>query len=299
MKNEQLVLRIQAGENVTDNMFLLWQQTKAFVYTIAKKYRDYAEEEDLMQEGYLGLCEAVRHYELDQGASFIHYASFWIKQAVRRYIDNCGNVVRVPVHMHDDMRKYNKFVNEYRKYYNCDPAEHVIRAYLGFDREKIECIKKSENMSRIRSLSEPIGGEDEDILLVDSVASVYDLEEECVERLDKEQLQRDISEAMRCLPEELQKVIKYRYFDGLTLKETGQQFGIGIEGARQMEAKAIRKIRTSKRYKKFKSYHEQYLTASPVYHVGVARFNRTWTSSVEYELLCICGNESSYIIHDV
>lgn len=285
MTNEQLVVRIQAGIDVASNILTLWQQTKNFIYTLARKYFGYAEEEDLMQEGYLGLCEAVRHYDPEQGASFVHYATFWINQVLRRYIDNCGATIRLPVHMRDDVKKYDKFVKEYRKYYNCEPTERVIREYLGFDREKLECVKKADNMAKIRSLSEPIGGEDEDILLVDSVASDYDLEEDCAKRLDQEQLQHDVREAIGGLSEELQAVIQYRYFDGLTLKETGQRLGVGIERARQLEAKAMRKMRIPSRSEKLRGYHEQYLSAAPIYHVGVDKFQRTWTSAVEAEVL--------------
>ena len=64
MTNEQLVARIQAGENTAENMLQLWQQTKAFVAKLAKKYKGYAEFDDLMQEGYLGLNEAVNHYDV-------------------------------------------------------------------------------------------------------------------------------------------------------------------------------------------------------------------------------------------
>ena len=263
MTNEQLVALIQDGEDVTDNMLELWNQTKAFIYTLARKHRGYVEIDDLMQEGYLGLYEAVKHYDPEQGASFVHYVAFWIKQVIRRYIDNCGAAIRLPVHVRDDVKKYDKFVKEYRKYYNCEPTERVIRDYLGFDKEKLECIKKGENMAKIRSLNEPIGGEDEDILLVDSVASDYDLEEDCAKRLDQEQLQHDVREAIGGLSEELQAVIPDRYFDGLTLKETGQRLGVGIERARQLEAKAMRKMRIPSRSEKLRGYHEQYLSAAP------------------------------------
>lgn len=282
--NEQLVILIQAGEDVANNMLKLWQQTKNFIYTLARKYFGYAEEEDLMQEGYLGLCEAVRRYDPEQGVPFINYSAFWINQVLKRYIDNCGSTVRIPVHLRGDIGKYNNFVKEYRKYYNYEPTERVIREYLGFDREKLECVKKAENMAKIFSLSEPIGGEDEEILLVDSVSSDYNLEEECVKRLDQEQLQHDVRKAIGGLSEELQKVIQYRYFDRLTLKETGERLGVSIERARQMEAKAMRKMRIPSRSEKLRNYHEQYLTAAPVYHIGVERFNITWTSSVEAEL---------------
>lgn len=97
MTNEQLVARIQAGENEATNMLELWQKNKGFIYKMATKFQAYAEIKDLLQEGYLGLCVAVQHYETIEGVSFIHYAAFWIKHVMRRYIDNCCSVVRIPV----------------------------------------------------------------------------------------------------------------------------------------------------------------------------------------------------------
>ena len=101
MSNEQIVVRIQAGENTADNMLKLWQQTESFIAKLAMSYQGYAELEDLKQEGYIGLCEAVRQYDSDKGVPFINYAAFWIRQVMRRYIDNCCSVVRLPVHVRD------------------------------------------------------------------------------------------------------------------------------------------------------------------------------------------------------
>lgn len=78
MSNKQLVLRIKAGENVADNMLQLWQQNQGFIRSIAKKYAAYEEIEDLIQQGYFGMCNAVNGYDPENGVSFLHYASFWI-----------------------------------------------------------------------------------------------------------------------------------------------------------------------------------------------------------------------------
>lgn len=80
--NEELVKQIQAGADPENDMLLLWNQTRKFVVMLARKYKGYAEHDDLMQEGYLGLYAAATHYSPDLGATFIHYASFWIRQAM-------------------------------------------------------------------------------------------------------------------------------------------------------------------------------------------------------------------------
>ncbi len=84
MDNEQLVARIQAGEDVAGNMLKLYDQNRGFLTSMAKKYQGLAEMDDLLQEGYIGLSEAVDHFDADRGVSFIHYAAFWIRPGMRR-----------------------------------------------------------------------------------------------------------------------------------------------------------------------------------------------------------------------
>ena len=134
--NEQLVALIRAGENEADNMLKLWNRNKGFVFKTAKKYSGYAEMDDLMQEGYLGLCEAVRYYDAEKGVPFINYAALWIRQVMQRYIDNSGNVVRIPVHIGALVRKYKKLKSEYIKYYGMEPTDHEMSAFLVVSEEK-------------------------------------------------------------------------------------------------------------------------------------------------------------------
>lgn len=282
MTNEQLVLRIQEGENVAENMLQLYEQNRGIIYQIAKKYSAYAEMDDLMQEGYLALYTAAGCYNPEQGALFITYAGYWIKQRVQRYIDNCCSSIRIPVGVQEDVRKYENVLKEYWKEYGREPSDLDLcrRLYVTWD--ELQVLKKNVAAMKIRSLSEPFG--EGDITLSDSVASDYDLEEECTRKLDRQQLEQDVKEVLESLPEEQQKVIRYRYFDGMTLKAAGEKLGIKSGQAKALESKAMRKMRYPGRCEKIKSYHEQYLSASPVYHVGINTYLRTWTSSVEAEL---------------
>jgi len=285
MSNEQIVLRIQAGENVADNMLLLWQQNRGFVYQMARKYFSYAEEDDLMQEGYLALCDAVQHYMQEQGVMFISYAGYWIKQRIQRYIDNCCNSVRLPVHLQEDIRKYKKIVKEYMKEYCREPSDRELCRKLYVSREKLQEIKKSARMAQIRSLSEPIAGEDKEITLEDSIASSEDLEEDVCRRLDQKIMSDSLRNTVDSLPEELAAVIRMRFFERKTLKETGQQLGVSMERVRQIEANAVRKLRLPHKSKGYKDYFEQYIRSTPIYHVGLNTFNRTWTSETELRAL--------------
>lgn len=283
--NEQIVAGIKAGENPAAGMLELYKQNKGMIYQVAKKYSGYAEMDDLMQEGYLALCDAVEHYNLEQDALFMTYAGYWINQRMQRYIDNCCRSVRFPVHLQIDIRKYEKIVKEYWKEYNREPSERELCRCLYVSREKLMDIKKNDKIARIRSLSEPIGGEDEDITLGDSVASDQIMEEDICRELDYEIMQKALWNTVDDLPEQQAAVIRLRYQERMTLKETGQQLGVNGERVRVIEANAFRKLRLPHKSKGYRDYFEQYISASPIYHVGVGRFNSTWTSSVEAEVL--------------
>ena len=108
MTNEQLVERIQSGDHVAENMLQLWEQNCNFIKMMASQYRGQEDPEDLQQEGYIGLCRAVDDYDLASGVPFINYAALWIRQGMVRYIENCGSVVRVPVHARKKLREYNR-----------------------------------------------------------------------------------------------------------------------------------------------------------------------------------------------
>lgn len=281
MTNEQLVARIRAGENEAENMLELWQQNKGFIHKIAQKYQAYAEIEDLKQEGYIGLCEAVRHYEPVQEVPFISYAAFWIKQVMQRYIDNCCSTVRIPANARNDVLRCKKIINEYRKWYGKEPSESEMRSFLGVSVKDFNTIKKNALMVNIRSLSEPIG-DDEDMTLCDTVASGQNMEEDIIKEFDFGSMKKALWSAVDALPDNMPNLLRKRYQDGMSRKETGESIGESAGCVRSTEAKALRRLRNQG---SLRGYYEQYLSATPVYHVGVEKFNRTWTSSVEAEVL--------------
>lgn len=286
MTNEQLVARIRAGEDEAENMLQLWKQNKGFISKMAMKYQSYAEIEDLIQEGYLGLCEAVRHYEPLEGASFIHYATFWIRQVIRRYVDNCCSIVRIPVGAKEEILQYKKIANEYRKWYGKNPTDLEMRSFLGVSREKLETIKKNALAVNLRSLDECIGGEDEEFTLSDTVASDQNVEEDVIKKLDTATMREALWKAVDDLPGKgMTEVLRYRYQDKMTLRQIGESLGVETERARQIERDAMRKLRVSSRCKQFKGYYEQYLAPASTRHISIAEFERTWMSSTELEAL--------------
>ena len=294
MNNEQLVARIQSGDNEAENMFQLWKQNKGFIAMIARRYSAGAEMEDLEQEGYIALCEAVQHYSPDRGASFISYAAFWIKRRMRICADN-SRTVRLSFNAGDEFRQYQKIMREYRQEYGCDPSDWELCGFLYVSREKLDQIRRAAQMGNIRSLDEPVQGMDGDISIGDTVASSEDMEEDAIREIDKERMKRELWLAVDQLPGDLPAAVRLRYKDRLTLEKTGQALGVNRERVRQLESKAFRILRQPHRCKKFRAYFEEYLSAAPIHHVGVSRFQTTWTSEVEREALRWAEKELGYI----
>lgn len=296
MDNEQLVARIQAGENEAENMLQLWVQNKAFIGTMAWKYSGLAEMEDLEQEGFIGLCEAVRHYEPCKEVPFINYAAFWIRQAMRRYVDNCGAVVRLPSNMYDWIRKYKKTLREYRQEYKEWPSDSALCWLMGVNRKKLQEIQRAVRMADIGSLDAPLeGAEDGELTVLDTVSSREDLEEDACQRMDSAKLAHAVWVAVDQLPGDLPAAVRLRYQDGLTLEKTGQVLGVSRERVRQLENKAFRILRQPHRCKKFRAYFDEYLAAAPIHHRGLQAYMTTWESEVEREALRWAEEELGYI----
>ena len=98
MSNEELVERIRNGYHVTENMQVLYENNLPLIKKFIKPYAYYESEEDLLQEAYFGLWEAVRHYESSENVLFMTYARYWIKQSIQRYMENSGSILRISAH---------------------------------------------------------------------------------------------------------------------------------------------------------------------------------------------------------
>ena len=291
--NECIVAAVQAGVNEAENMLELWRQNKGFIAMMARRYSAGAEMEDLEQEGYIALCEAVQHYDLARGMSFISYAAFWIKRRMRSCADN-SRTVRLSFNAGDEVRQYQKIMREYRQEYGCDPSDGELCAFLYVSREKLDQIRKAAQMGNIRSLDESVQGMDGDISLGDTVASGEDAVEDAIREIDKEQMKRELWIAVDQLPGDQPAVLRMVYGDGMTRIKAGEVLGYGNGKVGIEERRALNALRKPHRCKKFRAYFEEYLSAAPIHHVGVKRYLETWESEVEREALRWAEKELGY-----
>lgn len=285
MTNEQLAVRIRAGENVGDNMAILYDQVKDFIHAMAYKYHGQGELEDLEQEGFLALYDAIDHYEADQGVKFLTYASHWIRQRMQKYIQNTGSPLRLSAGRQEAIRKYRKFCTEFQAEQGHKPTEAELCRSLWLTLEQLREIQYDACMTAVKSLDAPIKGAEgeEDTTLGELAASAADPCEELLDRLEQEELCSILWQCVDSLPGKQPDVIRSRYKDNMTMKQCGQFCGISEAEVRKQQLKALRSLRSGENAKKLRPFlpEDAWIYSGALIGNGVERFNHTWTSSTE------------------
>lgn len=285
MTNEQLVVRIRAGENVGDNMAILYDQVKDFIHAMAYKYHGQGELEDLEQEGFLALYDAIDHYEADQGVKFLTYASHWIRQRMQKYIQNTGSPLRLSAGRQKAIRKYRKFCTEFQTEQGRKPTEAELCRSLWLTLEQLREIQYDACMTAVKSLDAPIKGAEgeEDTTLGELAASATDPCEELLDRLEQEELCSILWQCVDGLPGKQPDVIRSRYKDNMTMKQCGQFCGISEAEVRKQQLKALRSLRSGENAKKLRPFlpGDAWIYSGALIGNGVDHFNQTWTSSTE------------------
>lgn len=255
VEERTLAKRIVDGDGEARN--LLARANLRLVVSIAKKYVGRSPDLtllDLIQEGNLGLFKAVDKFDFTKGFKFSTYATWWIRQAITRALADQSRTIRIPVHMVETMAKYKQVSRRLAQDLGRDPMPEEIATEMGVEVEKVYQIEKISQDTI--SLELPVGDDDDRSRLSDFIADdkITSPDQEVAHSILTDQ----ILEILDTLSEKERKILEMRHglIDGTyhTLEEVGAEFGVTRERIRQIEAKALEKIRQHEKARRLKSY---------------------------------------------
>lgn len=258
MSNEEIVKRIQEGEDRKENLSLLWECNQRLIDSIVRSLtglQSYEEGfEDAKQQSYFGLLEAVERYRPESGVKFFSYAGGRIRKAIYRYHANTGYVVRVPEYLRYRVKRYARFCREYKTQNGTWPDDEICMKSLHISRKGLEHLKKLNCEMSVMSLEEETG---EGRTLADSIPGVDSLEETITGSVYRKELHETLSKALCLLPAEEKEILLLHFYQGYQIKAIGRMKGLARQTVYNRLNESYRRIRESEFREELETFRER------------------------------------------
>lgn len=299
MSNEEIIQAINAGGDRQQLMLKLWKQNQGLIAQAVNRYRGLYERDDLMQEAYLGLDNAVRTYDPEAGASFSTYLVTILRRWIYRANAEKGQAVRLPEGLYRQIARVNAFRQRILAQTGKEPDISCITAHTGLTEAQITAIDKASAAKSIASLDSPVGGEEDEISLGDAIADSRDNIADAELEMYREQMRRDVWETVDMLPDKYAGAIRSRYESGQKLNDSANILGIAANTVTQYVQEGLRRLRSVSKYRDRLLPYYDGLRSRAMSGGGAAAFNHSWTSSTEREALKLYEKENEAIMEDI
>ena len=284
VNNEELVTEIQKNpDNSSELMYQLYEQNLPLIRKTVFPFADQEPLEDLLQQAFFGLLEAVKHYDPEKSFKFMTFAVYWIRQNVQRYIEDSGRSIRLPVHFWQYIRDYKKYFSTYYQAHGEPPTVSESAEALGLSENLIEEIMLQ--MQPIRSLDETIETDADIVTLKDALASAENLEKNTIDRIYADYQQTAVwNICKKYISEKNFSILEARFLKGKSQKQIAADMGLSIQRVQQIESESLKKLRLGKAKKELSA--KLFIEENQKYGTGLDSFRtHNFTSSTERRIL--------------
>lgn len=287
MTNEELVTLIQSGVNVSENMGILYEQCKKMIHKVVQPFTKYAEYEDLMQEAYFGLHEAVMH-NTNPTAAFSTYAYFWVKKAVQKYTLNRIDTIRIPITLREKIKQYYRFVDEYANKHGVFPENEIVKRELNLNEQSITKLLSYVRIFDCVSLDNPLESGDS---LEEFLSNSTDFEENVIDDICRNEAASKLWEQVDRLPVEQSYAVRGHYLDGRTFRELSELCGVDSSLLGLRCNKAVHKMRKNPIVQEIAKTYDILPYDQALYHDSISKFKTKQSSQVEQYVLRKIGRK--------
>lgn len=268
MENEEIVKAVRRGENVQENMQLLYTQNRRFMYGIARKYSGVADIDDLMQEAYFALDNAVNTFESERGLKFTTHLFYKLKAVFSDYVREC---LTVSLSARDV-----ELIARYKRIDGDTLPDGAVCSELGINKNQLRTLREMCRLTTCASLDEYDA--ETDTCLLDMIPSEDSVEEKGIDTVAKEQAARELWETVESLDGKQGEIIKAHFLENKTREQIAEKFGLTFKQARDEEYKAMYRLRKMRKLRELAQVYD----CLNYRNTGLSAFNARQMSSVEY-----------------